>query len=347
MRPYGNRRPTDQDKAVADRYERIRIGLVGLGSWARKSFLPILAEREDVEVRAVAARTEATRKTAQELLGDGVALCEDYTELLEKADVDAVMVGLPPALTDYAVTAAVGAGMHVFVEPPIRAEALAVPVPDEMVFHADLELRYLPAVAKLGEIVSSGRLGRLLLVRVELDNDWGMHGEIREPLQASTVFGLGNWYVDLFDVFMQTEPVRVDIFGSYPRSSTFMEMGTATVQYSDGAVGEWAFNIRGGGDLELRLRVVGTDGQAEANLITGAYGTHTREGSETSGHADCSRPVHGFVGMRESIEAFLAAVQGGRLTASCPDTYRRLHSVLSALRCSEHEARSVRLDEAW
>ena len=331
---------------MTDRYEQIRIGLVGLGSWARASFVPILRERNDVEVRAVAARTEATRDTARDLLGDGVELYQDYTELLESADVDAVMIGLPPALTDEAVTAAVAAGMHVFVEPPLGAEALAVQVPDEMVFHADLELRYLPVVTKLSQVVSSGQLGRLLKVRVELDNDWGMNGEIREPFQASTVFGLGNWYVDLFHAFIETKPVRVDIFGSYPRSATLMEVGTATVQYSDGVTGEWAFNLRSSQELDLRLRVVGTDGQAEADLITGAYGYRSRDGGEANGSADCSRPVYGFVGMRESIEAFLAAVQGGPATASGTDTYRRLHSVLSALRRSEHEARSVRLDES-
>jgi len=330
---------------MADRYTRIKIGLVGLGSWARASFVPILKERNDIIVGAVAAPTEMTRMTALEHYGGGIELYKHYSELLEFADVDAVMIGLPPNLTDDASIAAVGAGKHVFVEPPVGNETLAVTVPPRTVFHVDLELRYLPVVAKMREIVYSGCLGPLLQVSVELESDWSMNDQVNDPFQASTVFGLGNWYIDLLDIFMGSEAVRVDIFGNYPKNPAYMEMGTAIVQYADGAIGKWVFNLRVGRELHLKLRVFGSDGQAEADLITGTYRCHLRDGGEMDGDSPCSMPAYGFVGMRESIDAFISSVREGVDSASGMDTYRKLHTVLEALLCSEHEGRSVLLDE--
>jgi predicted dehydrogenase len=156
------------------------------------------------------------------------------------------------------------------------------------------------------------------------------------------MYGLAPWYIDLLNNFLEGSPERLDVFGSFPRSTSRMEMGTATLQYPGGAVGEWAFSLYTANEMELRLKIVGTDGEAEVNLMSGAYRRRSRDGEWQSAVADCSRPVYGFVGMRESVAAFLSAIEAGGGTRSGPATYRRLQPVLSSLGRSERERWSVR-----
>ena len=319
------------------------IGLIGLGAWARAAYVPILRERSDVKIRAVAARTEKTRRYAAELLGADVALYADYSDLLRHAPVDAVMIGLPSEITAQVCIATLEAGKHVWFEPPLTDNDEAGRLLDladrsELVFHADLELRYLPVVVALRELLASGRLGRPLLVRVELENDWarGRAFDDREKPE-SIAAGLSTWYVDLLDALVKKPARRVDLYGSRPRHESVVEIGTAAVQFSDEAFGEWAFNLRSGESLALRMKVVGTKGEAEADLLSGAYRHRVSGGGWLSATADCSRPIHGFVGVRESVEAFLSAVRGQGRTISGADVYRRVHAMQTSLRRSEAE----------
>ena len=198
-----------------------RVGLIGLGSWAKEAYVPILHDQRNVSVGAVAARTQATRRAAAGLFGPDVELYSDYRDLLDRSDVGAVMVGVPPELTTEVAVAAVEADRHVFVEPPLAIgddadRLLDLAEKSERVFHADLELRYLPVVAAVRSLVEKGGLGRLLLVRVELETDWAGQEAMKEPFLGSMAFSVGPWYLDLIDALVDGRPERVDLFGSYP-----------------------------------------------------------------------------------------------------------------------------------
>jgi predicted dehydrogenase len=322
------------------------IGLIGLGAWARAAYVPILQERSDVKVRAVAARTEETRSHAASLLGADVALYADYSELLQYAPVDAVMIGLPSETTAGVCIAALEAGKHVWFEPPLTDTdetgcLLDLADLSELVFHADLELRYLPVVGALRDLLARGDLGRPLLVRVEMENGWARESAFDDDAPESMAGTLSTWYVDLMDALFEKPARRMDLYGSRPRHESVVEVGTAAVQFSDEAFGEWAFNLRSGEDLALRIKVAGTEGEAEANLLTGAYRHRVRDSDWISGAADCSRPIHGFVGMRESVQAFLSAVWGHGRTKSGADVYRRVHAIQTALHRSEAEGTPI------
>jgi predicted dehydrogenase len=318
-----------------DTADPLRIGLIGFGNWAREAYVPVLHEQPGVRISAVAARTEATRERAREQFGPDTELYGGYEDLIEASDVDAVMIGLPSSLAAEAAGAAVQAGRHVFVEPPINGASDTGGVLDlaersDTVFHVDLELRYLPVVDALREMASEGRLGRLLVARVELVNDWFRHRTETEAQKGFDVFGLGTWYIDLLDAIFDQSPERVSVHGSYPRYDNLMELGTAVLEYPDTALGEWQINLSGGG-WELRLNLTGTEGQVEADLMSGIYRYRAAGEAWRTVTVDASRPEHGFVGMRESVLAFLAAVRGETPSRSGPETYRRLHGTLAAL----------------
>ena len=84
----------------------LNAGLIGLGQWARQAYLPLLKERFDVQVAAVAARSEETRNFAQEAFGPELLLYSDYHELLSDDQTDVVLISLPNELHSSAINEA-------------------------------------------------------------------------------------------------------------------------------------------------------------------------------------------------------------------------------------------------
>ena len=72
------------------------------------------------------------------------------------------------------------------------------------------------------------------------------------------------------------------------------------------------------------VTVVGKYGEVRANLTTGDY-SWTRKGGSSSGNAPLAQP-NGSVGIMESVEVFLIAIQGGGQTKSYWKSYERVQS---------------------
>jgi predicted dehydrogenase len=310
-------------------HSALRIGLIGFGGWATRAYVPALRERDDVSIVALAARTETTRTAGRELLGQSLNLYDDYHDLLGDAAVDAVMIGLPSGISTEAASAALDAGKHIFLEPPLLDDGQAVELLNQaehapQVFHVDLELRYLPVIGVLRDLAARGEFGSLLSVEVRHVCDWSAR---RDPALPSMVPGLSTWYVDAMDAVADSAAKRVELFAAPPRP----EVGRALFQLSNGATGEWAFDLRSPEPFSLTIDVVGSEGAAFADLLTGEYRFRTGDTDWTAGVLDCSRPVLGFVGMRESVHAFLDAVHGDTPTLSGAEVYRRIHSMQSAV----------------
>jgi predicted dehydrogenase/threonine dehydrogenase-like Zn-dependent dehydrogenase len=132
---YPERRDEDSrhDKVVtiqrASRSRKVRIGLLGAGSFARSNHLPNLkAASEIFELRGVATRTGVS---ARNLAGvyDAAYATTDFQEVLADPEIDAVIICTRHDLHAKLVLAALSAGKHVFVEKPLcmtRAELNAI-----------------------------------------------------------------------------------------------------------------------------------------------------------------------------------------------------------------------------
>jgi predicted dehydrogenase len=314
---------------MPDSHSTLKIGLIGFGNWATSAYVPALRERDDVEIVALAARTESTRMTGRSLLGDAVSLYDNYHDLLGDTAVDAVMIGLPSDSSTEAAGAALDAGKHIFLEPPFPDDASTTGLLDKAdgtphVFHLDLELRYLPVLRHLRDMAERGDFGDLMSIEVRHICDWSARRDAALPALAP---GLSTWYIDAIDSLADSAAIRVEMFTAPPRH----EVGRALFQLSNGATGEWAFDLRSPEPFSLTIEVIGSEGAAFADLLSGEYRYRTGDADWTAGVLDCSRPTLGFVGMRESVHAFLAAVQGDTPTLSSASTYWRIHSMQSAM----------------
>ena len=95
--------------------QTVRIGFIGAGGIARQRHLPGLQQVDGVEFVAVANRRRETAEQIAQEYGFATVL-EDWRQVLERDDVDAVFIAAPPYLHAEATIAALDAGKHVFCQ---------------------------------------------------------------------------------------------------------------------------------------------------------------------------------------------------------------------------------------
>ncbi|MEU8833397.1 Gfo/Idh/MocA family oxidoreductase [Streptomyces sp900116325] len=154
--------------------KRLRFGVLGTASIARRRMLPALLAAPSIEPVAVASRDGATAaRTAEEF---GLVPVAGYERLLAREDIDAVYIPLPTGLHARWIGAALAAGKHVLSEKAL--------VPDH---------------ATAVSLVEQARHARLLLMESFMFLHHSQHaavgamvadGVIGEPRSFSSAFGV-------------------------------------------------------------------------------------------------------------------------------------------------------------
>lgn len=180
----------------------MRVGIIGLGFGA-EVHLPAFTLLPDTIVTAICGRTVArTQAFAEAYAVPGVYT--DYRELIASDDVDAVSIAVPTDLHHAVTLAALAAGKAVLCEKPLArtitearelartAEARGVTA---MVDH---EWRFLPARARMQELIAEGYLGTVSLVQVTFLHALPADGR-RAAIDADTggvLVNLGAHHID-------------------------------------------------------------------------------------------------------------------------------------------------------
>ncbi len=100
--------------------DKLRLGVIGAGSWAVASHLPELTRRPEVEFVAVARKGPEMLERVKERFGFQVA-SEDYRAVIATGP-DICLVSSPSGLHYEHAKAALDAGAHVLVEKPVTIE---------------------------------------------------------------------------------------------------------------------------------------------------------------------------------------------------------------------------------
>lgn len=97
---------------------KVKVGIVGCGVVATAYYLPCLMEMETVEITAVCDLYKARTEACVRLFGAKEEYL-DYYEMLEKADIDAVMILTAPGTHVPFTLAAVEKGKHILLQKPM------------------------------------------------------------------------------------------------------------------------------------------------------------------------------------------------------------------------------------
>jgi predicted dehydrogenase len=99
---------------------KVRVGVIGAGSWAIASHLPNLAKHDDLEFVGISRKGEEILHKIKDRYGFQIA-SEDYRDVLN-AGVDICVIGSPTGLHHEHAKAAMESGAHVMCEKPVTIE---------------------------------------------------------------------------------------------------------------------------------------------------------------------------------------------------------------------------------
>ena len=144
--------------------EKTKIGIIGLGGIAQLVHLPNFTKMSNVIVTSVSE----INKNRLNTIADKFNIPEryvDYKELLEKSDIDAVIIATPTSTHKEVAIACLKAKKDILVEKPLaRTYAEAKPIVDaakknKKKIMVGMNLRFRPDAMILRSILNSGELG--------------------------------------------------------------------------------------------------------------------------------------------------------------------------------------------
>ena len=148
----------------------MKIGILGTADIAYRRFLPALQKCGEFTYAGVATQTMEKGKPFQETFGGEIY--DGYDTLLEDKTIGAVYVPLPPALHYEWGRKVLQAGKHLFMEKPFttsiaETEAILNLAKEKgLAAHENYMFLYHSQLAKVKELMTSGELGEIRLMRM-------------------------------------------------------------------------------------------------------------------------------------------------------------------------------------
>jgi len=178
--------------------DRVAVGMIGVGSMGG-GHLACLVGMPEAKVVAVCDVSAAVREQAKGRAGNGCAAYADFRELLDRQDIDAVVVATPDHWHALATIEAARQGKDVYCEKPLTrtlAESQAVLRAVRRygrVFQHGTQQRSDGGFRFACELVRNGRIGKVHTVEVSVPGGWTMPMPAPEPPPDPKVFDYDLW----------------------------------------------------------------------------------------------------------------------------------------------------------
>lgn len=192
----------------------IRVGVIGIGGMGKR-WAQVSSEHPDSTLRAVSHLDHEEVETfAKKWKCDGYT---DWQDIVQRDDIDAVIVSVPHVFLTEISQAALASGKHVFCEKPggISSSAIqkGIEIAEKQNLHyrVNFHIRLHPAVALAKKKMDDGDIGDPLFLRgvyghggrEGYENEWWCKKEISgggELIdQGSHLLDLANWFFGPFD----------------------------------------------------------------------------------------------------------------------------------------------------
>lgn len=234
----------------------VKCGVIGVGTWGR-DLITYLSRLPNAPITAVAETYGASLRRAKSGAPNATPF-EDYRQLLDSKDVEAVIVATPTHQHKEIVLAALQAGKHVYCEAPLahtiedaRAIAQAAKNASKQVFQAGLQYRANPQHHHVLEFVRTGAAGNLTLARAQYhkkeswrrtspssEREKELNWRLNQKTSPGLVGEIGIHSIDVASWFLRANPVSVTGFGSimhWKDGRNVADTAQAIVEYPNGA----------------------------------------------------------------------------------------------------------------
>jgi len=344
---------------------KLRVGVIGAGSWAVASHLPNLARHSDeVEFVAVSRLGREMLEKIKDRYGFRVA-SEDYRDVID-AGIDICVVSSPSGLHHDHARAALEAGAHVLIEKPVTIDPAQawdlVDTARRMDRHALVAFgwNYKPMVRAARDLMADGRgIGEVEQVTITMASvtrellsnrgaypkadpeavpeqatwtDPALSGGGYGQAQLSHALGLALWLTGLRgkDVFA---------FMSAPLDAPVELHDAIALRYDNGAIGTLSGGASHAGADDnrnvLEVRAIGSEGQFQIDLDRARVWRWRRPGDDVrldperdAGAYDCVGPIDALVDLARgrAVENCSPLELGARTVEILAAAYRSARS---------------------
>lgn len=230
--------------------DEIKFALVGAGNLAKWAHLPAIQKIAGANLHAVYSNRGAQGKSYAMRFGAKYST-SDYEQILNDADVDAILISSRHKEHAQQAIDALNAGKHVFIEKP-----MAVTIEECQAIYRALQnsgkrlmvgfnRRFAPYYTEMKREISKRTSPMVISTRMNspgIENGWAA-----EKSQGGVVLGEGCHFIDLMYWMLESEPVSVSAYG-------FGEHNVAaTLKFADGSIGNFIYTVVGsetsGGEL--------------------------------------------------------------------------------------------------
>ena len=229
----------------------LNIAILGTGAIADSHIQAYLKFKDQCQIVALADLfpDKAAAKAAQ--YGLKAAIFKDYRELIQKTDLHAASVCLPPFEHSLAGMALLRAGKHVLTEKPM---ATSLEECDAMIAAAAAgncrlavvaQNRYRTPIMKMKQVLASGLLGKVL--HAQVDSFWWRGNNYYDLWWRGTWAKEGGGctlnhavhYIDIFQWMMGLpNEVQAVTLNLAHENSEVEDFSTAVLRYANGSVGQ-------------------------------------------------------------------------------------------------------------
>lgn len=254
------------------RPDRVTLGLIGAGNFARSTLLPVLKKLSSISLKGVATSSGVNAKSAG--VAYGFDYCtSDYHDILKDEGINTVIIATRHSLHGPIVVEALRAGKHVFVEKPLCVNedqlgeilrllnskngdnvANAQPGSRPPVLMVGFNRRFAAYAIKAREFFA-GRKGPLIVnYRVNagaLPADHWIHN----PEEGGRIIGEICHFVDFISFLLRDHPLKVFAQGVSP------DTVSVTLKYQDGSIGTIHYLASGHRNFPKERVEIFADGQ--------------------------------------------------------------------------------------
>jgi UDP-2-acetamido-3-amino-2,3-dideoxy-glucuronate N-acetyltransferase len=233
------------------------VGLIGLGHWGKN----LLRNLYELGVLHTACDTDADIVAQRQNQFPQVHYTQSFLEILQHPEIRAVAISAPAIKHFEFARLAIEAGKDVFVEKPL---ALTARDGEELTHLAEKHqkilmvghiLQYHPAVNRLKQLISEGRLGKIQYI---YSNRLSI-GKLRT--EENILWSFAPHDISVILMLLEEEPIRVTAFGGYYLNQGIYDTTMTTMEFNNGVKGHifvnWLHPFK-----EQKLVVVGSKAMA-------------------------------------------------------------------------------------
>jgi predicted dehydrogenase len=231
---------------------KIRIGVIGAGSFAKAVHLPNLQKLADLyHIKAIVSGTGTNAlATAQQFGADYAST--DYEEVLQDPDVDAVLICTRHNLHAQQAIQAAKAGKAILLEKPMalnqsELDGLVAVLQDTGVpFMVGFNRRFSPAARRVKEIIADRQNPLMIMYRMNAGylppDHWTQTSE-----GGGRTIGEACHIIDLFQYLVGAPVAEVSAMTITPHTEHVLagDNVSATLRYADGSVGTLLYTALG------------------------------------------------------------------------------------------------------